>query len=83
MTVCTPVLSGIDCRVKGATQTQTRTSSGLGNGNFEDFSGASYTAVATYGEGIVAELLIYDRALTVSERGAVETALETRYGITP
>ena len=39
----TPVLSGIDYRVDGATQTLTRTSGGLGNGNFEDFTTANYT----------------------------------------
>ena len=83
MTVGTPVLSGIDYRVDGASLTLTRTSGGLGNGNFEDFSGANYTSVATTSEGIVAEVLIYDRALTVTERAAVETALKTRYGITP
>jgi hypothetical protein len=82
MTVGTPVLSGIDYRVDGVTQTLTRTSGGLGNGNFEDFSGANYTAVATNTEGIVAEVLVYDRALTVAERGTVEAALKTRYGIT-
>jgi hypothetical protein len=83
MTVGTPVLSGIDYRVDGVTQTLTRTSGGLGNGNFEDFSNANYTSVASNAEGIVAEVLIYDRALSVAERGAVETALETRYGIAP
>ena len=83
MTAGTPVLSGIDYRVDGVTQTLTRTSGGLGNGNFEDFSGANYTGVATNTEGIVAEVLIYDRALSVAERGAVEAALKTRYGIAP
>jgi len=83
MTVGTPVLSGIDYRVDGVTQTLTRTSGGLGSGNFESFSGANFTSVATTSEGIVAEVLIYDRALSDTERGAVEAALKTRYGITP
>ena len=83
MTVATPVLSGVDYRVDGVTQTLTRTSGGLGNGNFEDFSSANFTSVAGGAEGIVAEVLIYDRALSVAERGAVETALKTRYGVTP
>jgi hypothetical protein len=83
MTIGTPVLSGIDYRVDGATQTLTRTSGGLGNGNFEDFSGANFTSVATNTEGIVAEVLVYDRALSVTERATVEAALKTRYGITP
>jgi hypothetical protein len=82
MTVGTPVLSGIDYRVDGVTQTLTRTSGGLGNGNFEGFSGANFTSVATNSEGIVAEVLIYDRALGDTERAAVEAALKTRYGIT-
>ena len=81
MTVGTPVLPGIDYRVDGVTQTLTRNPGGLGNGNFEDFSSANYTSVVTAAEGIVAEVLVYDRALTVTERGAVETALKARYGI--
>ena len=81
MTVGTPVLSGIDYRVDGVTQTLTRTSGGLGNGTFENFSGANFTSVATNSEGIVAEVLIYDRALGDTERSAVEAALKTRYGI--
>ncbi len=81
MTVGTPVLPGIDYRVDGVTQTLTRNPGGLGNGNFEDFSSANYTSVVTAAEGIVAEVLAYDRALTVTERGAVETALKARYGI--
>ena len=81
MTVGTPVLPGIDYRVDGVTQTLTRNPGGLGNGNFEDFSVANYTSVVTAAEGIVAEVLVYDRALTVTERGAVETALKARYGI--
>jgi hypothetical protein len=81
MTVGTPVLSGIDYRVDGVTQTLTRTPGGLGNGNFEDFSSANYTSVCTNSEGLVAEVLIYNRALTVAERGTVEAALKTRYGV--
>jgi hypothetical protein len=33
------------------------------------------------GSGEVAEVLVYDRALTLAERQAVETALEARYSI--
>jgi len=80
MTVGTPILSGIDYRVDGATQSLTPRPTGA-NGNFEDFSTANYTSVATSAEGIVAEVLIYNRALDVTERGAVETALKARYGI--
>jgi hypothetical protein len=43
---------------------------------FEDFSTANYTSVASNAQDIVAEVLVYDRALSVTERGAVET----RYG---
>ena len=32
-------------------------------------------------EGLVAEVLVYDRALNVTERTAVEAALRTRYAI--
>jgi hypothetical protein len=81
MTAGTPVLSGVDYRVNGAAQTLTRTAGGLGNGNFEDFTDANFTSVATGAEGLVAEILVYSRALTVDERGAVETALKTRYSI--
>jgi hypothetical protein len=81
MTVGTPVLSGIGYRVDGAALTLTRTAGGLGNGNFENFATANYTSVATTNEGTVAEVLIYDRALTATEAGTVEAALKTRYGI--
>ena len=38
----------VDYRVDGVTQTLTRTSGGLGNGNFEDFSGANFTSSAAF-----------------------------------
>jgi hypothetical protein len=75
------VLSGIGYRVDGAALTLTRTAGGLGNGNFENFATANYTSVATTNEGTVAEVLIYDRALTATEAGTIEAALKTRYGI--
>jgi hypothetical protein len=81
MTPGAPILPGIDYRVNGATQALTRRPVGLGNGNFEDFSQANFTSVGSLAEGIIAEVLVYDRALTVDERGAVETALKTRYAI--
>ena len=67
--------------MNGATQSLTRTPGGLGNGNFEDFSGANYTAVGGCADAFLAEALIYDRALSITERGTVEAALEARYGI--
>jgi hypothetical protein len=81
MTPGAPILPAIDYRVNGATQTLTRRPVGLGNGNFEDFSQANFTSVGSLAEGIIAEVLVYDRALTVDERGAVETALKTRYAV--
>jgi hypothetical protein len=78
----TPVLSAIDYRVNGAAQTLTRTAGGFGNGNLEDFSGANFTAVgAEGGDALVAEVLVYDHALSADEKTAVEAALKTRYGI--
>ncbi len=59
----------------------TRTPDGLGNGNFEGFSGANYTLVGGCSDAFIAEALLYDRALSVTERATVEAALEARYGI--
>jgi hypothetical protein len=82
LTVGTPVLPAIDYRVNGATQTLTRTAGGLGNGNFESFAEANFTSVGgNAAEAFVAEVLVYDRALSVPEREAVEASLKTRYSI--
>ena len=81
MTPGTAILGAIDYRVNGATQSLTRTSGGLGNGNFEDFSGANYTLIGGCTDAFIAEALVYDRALSTTERGTVEAALEARYGI--
>jgi hypothetical protein len=87
MTVGTPIQGTIDYRVNGATQTMNLR---FGSGNYEDYSGANFTAVGGFGTpsrggtttgGLVAEVLAYDRALTVTERVAVETALKARYAI--
>ncbi len=83
MTVGTPVLSAISYRVNGAAQTITRNPVGLGNGNFEDFSGANFTLVGGGATGFIAEALLYDHALSAGELASVETALEARYGIVP
>jgi hypothetical protein len=80
MTVGTPILDAVDYRVNGATQALTRTG-GSGNGTFEDFSGANYTAVGACPDALIAEVLVYDRALTVPERSTVEASLEARYAI--
>jgi hypothetical protein len=83
----TAVTAAIDYRVNGATQTFTIKA---GSGTLVDFSAADFTAVGAvsgtpstpgYGDAMVAEALIYDRALTVNERAAAEAALEARYGI--
>jgi hypothetical protein len=79
----TSVLGALDYRVNGATQTLTRTSGGLGNGNLEDFSQANFTLVGNDGTAFLAEALIYDHALGTAEKKQVEQSLEARYGITP
>ncbi len=77
----TPVLSALDYRINGATQTLTRTAGGLGNGKIEDFSAANFTLVGLGKSAMMAEVLVYDRALSVDERAAVEKALSVRYAI--
>jgi len=78
------VLPNINYRVNGAPLTLVRNNAGLGNGTFEDFSGANYSAVGgDCPDAFIAEVLVYGRALTVPERVAVEASLEARYGIQP
>lgn len=87
----TAIVSALDYRVNGATQSLTLKQGG--SGTLEDFSKANYTlvgdvdAVSTVapavGDAFVAEALIYSRALTVPERASAEAALEARYGISP
>jgi hypothetical protein len=84
----TALSSALAYRVNGAAQALTLKS---GNGSIQSFAGANYTAVgsvnaspsaaATGGDGLVAEALVYDRALTADEIAAVEAALRARYGI--
>jgi hypothetical protein len=76
-----PVLSNVDYRVNGASQTLTRNSGGLGNGNIEAFSGANFTLVGSGAHAAIAEALIYNRPLSPGERAQVELALKQRYGI--
>jgi hypothetical protein len=78
----------VDYRIDGVTQTLTRKQ---GSTRFLDFAAANFTSVGSVdaissvmpavGDAFVAEILVYDRSLTVTERGVVETALKTRYGI--
>jgi hypothetical protein len=84
----TAVMTALDYRIDGATQTLTLKA---GDGTIADFSAADFTTVGavsgtpsagvTTGDGFVAEALIYNRALTLVERAAVEAVLKARYGI--
>jgi hypothetical protein len=91
MSTLTPGTAGtaaVDYRVDGATQTLTLKA---GPGTIGDFSAANFTTIGavsgtpsagvTAGDAFVAEALIYNRALPLVERAAVETVLKTRYGI--
>lgn len=86
MTIGAQLSSSIDYRINGATQTLTVRQ---GDGTIADFSTADFTSVAAPvasstgvpGSGEVAEVLVYDRALTLAERQAVEAALRARYSI--
>ncbi len=84
----TAVMTAVDYRIDGATQTLTLKQ---GDGTIADFSAADFTTIGavsgtpsagvTTGDAFVAEALIYNRALTLVERAAVETSLKARYGI--
>ncbi|HEY5372518.1 MAG TPA: hypothetical protein VIK01_02485 [Polyangiaceae bacterium] len=75
----TDTVSAVSYRVNSAAQTLVRASGKLGN--IEDFSAANFTMVGNGATAIMAEALIYDRALSVAESGVVEQALMARYGI--
>ncbi|MDB4980178.1 MAG: hypothetical protein JWM82_930 [Myxococcales bacterium] len=84
----TVATAALDYRVNGTSKALTLKA---GNGTIASFAGANFTTVgavsgtpsagAAGGNGLVAEAIIYNRALTVDERVAIETALKTRYGI--
>jgi hypothetical protein len=87
MTVGASLTGAVDYRVNGQVQTLSKRA---GSGNFESFADANFTAVGVFGTpstggtvtgGLVAEVLVYGRALSVNERQAVEAALKTRYAI--
>jgi hypothetical protein len=69
--------------VDGVERTLTRTPGGLGNGLIEDFSGATYTALGAGAAGFLGaelgDVLVWDRALTASERAQVEAYFSARY----
>lgn len=84
MVVGTAVLPSVSYRINGIPAKLTRNAGGLGNTNFETFSGANFTSV---GQGqassdySLSEILIYDRALSIQEATQVEAALFARYSI--
>jgi hypothetical protein len=88
MAAGTALSSALAYRVDGVAQTLTLKS---GNGNIQSFAAADYTSVgqvnaspsgsSTTGDGLVAEAIIYNRALAADEIAAVEAALRSRYGI--
>jgi hypothetical protein len=83
MTIGTPVAAGISYRIDRVTRTLTQTSSGVGTGNFSDFSLANFTTIGSVqgGEALLSEVLVYDHVLSTADRNAVEAALSTRYAI--
>lgn len=86
MTVGDPVPSALDYRINGQTQTL---SLRAGSNQINDFTGADFTSVGaaeTSSTGVtsdarLAEVIVYDRALTATEKAAAETALKARYAI--
>jgi hypothetical protein len=86
MTIGTPIVDSVEYRVNGAPQTLTLLPGGS-DGTFQDFSAANFTAVgasftSSTGAGPdarVAEVLVYDRALSVAERASVQSTLAGRY----
>ena len=88
MVAGTALSGALAYRVDGVAQTFTLKS---GNGTIQSFAGANFTSVGSVnaspssgvapGDGLVAEALVYDRALGADEIAAVEAALRARYGI--
>lgn len=84
MTVASPVLPALTYRIDGKALTLARTPGGLGNTNFENFAGANFTAVGSSqsaSDFVIAEVLIYDHALSAEEQSTVQSALAARYQI--
>ena len=85
MEIGVEILPRISYRVNSQTRTLTRNPGGLGDGTFEDFSGADFTFVGYGGSAsasaYVAEALIYDHVLSAQELEQVEQTLSSRYGI--
>jgi len=85
MTPGDAVLDHMNYSVDGVSLALTRTAGGLGNTRIEDFSLANTTAVGTtsgaWADLTVAEVLIYDHALSSEDQGQVSSYLNTRYGL--
>jgi len=69
--------------VDGNVTTLTRILAGLGNGTVEDFSAANLTTIGGAVPGFtgaeVAEILVWDHALTAPERAAVQAYFQSRF----
>ena len=86
MTIGDPIASALDYRINGQSQTLTLRA---GSGLIADFASADFTVVGAAGtsstgvtpSALIAEVLVYDRALIDTEKTAVETALKARYAI--
>jgi hypothetical protein len=86
MVIGTAILPSVAYRINGAVAKLTRNPGGLGNTNFENFSGANFTTVGAGQPGSdfsLSEILVYDHALSTQEATQVESALYSRYGIDP
>lgn len=86
MTLNASASAAIDYRINGVAQTL---SYRTGGNQILDFSGMNFSAIysdttnttGVAGVALVAEVLVYDRALSLTEKQAVESALMTRYAI--
>jgi hypothetical protein len=86
MTLNDTALAAIDYRINGVTQTL---SYRTGGNTIVDFSGMNFSGISSdttntggvAGVALVAEVLVYDHALSLTDKQAIESVLETRYGI--
>jgi hypothetical protein len=80
-TVGADIVAETTFRVDGVVQTLTETGSSAGNGLVESMETIQRSLVAPL--GTLAEVLVYDRALTDQELTDLESYLDGRYGILP
>ncbi len=86
MTLNASASAAIDYRINGVAQTL---SYRTGGNTILDFSSMDFSAIysdttnstGVAGVALVAEVLVYDHALTLTDKQTIESALETRYGI--